>query len=332
MRNFLSIRACGVDYSRAVLAGDLDRARVVIRRAAEVAPASKAPYNWALMALRVGRPAEARRAMLSLDPDRGAMRGDPRYWMRMADASHQLGEHARELEEVEELVARHPDDRSVLYHRVRALAASGRAGELVDLLAVESVGRRSAETIARRYRHAAGEFAVHGYLEEAREVASIGVKWIDTQAGVAPGSHEFGVGIDGTARYPQLEYQKARMLEILGRGDEALAIYRKLYVESPESWWLPGQIGMVSAWLGYAEAAAEADAWLAEATPPYGASTITSWRAGIAARLGDHERAVALLKRARGEGQFWDSTHGWFHVYDALGGYAPFEQFMAPHG
>lgn len=321
-----------VDYSRAVLEGDLDRARIVIRRVAESAPGSKASYNWALTALRVGRPLEAREAMASLDPDRGAMRDDPRYWMRLADASHQLGEYQRELEEVDMLATRHPDDRSVLRHRLRALAAAGRGPDVVGVLETESVGRLPAATLARRYRQAAVELSIHGFAMEARDVARVGVAWIEAHQESGQHGLDFTVGVDGTARYPQLLYQKARLLEVLGDASEALVIYRALYAADPESWWLPGQIGMVSAWLGDEAAASEADDWLARATPPYGTSTVTSWRAGIAARLGDTDRAVTLLKQARREGQFWGSTHGWFHLNDALRTEIAFERFMAPHG
>ena len=119
---------------------------------------------------------------------------------------------------------------------------------------------------------------------------------------------------------------------MLGYGDRALTLYQRLFEERPDSWWLPGQIGVAAASLGDETLALEADAWLAEATPPYRLSTVTTWRAAIAARLGDEVRAVALLKQARREGQFWSSTHAWFHLHDALRHNEDFARFMAPHG
>jgi hypothetical protein len=89
---------------------------------------------------------------------------------------------------------------------------------------------------------------------------------------------------------------------------------------------------MVAAWLGDERAARQAEAWLEQAAPAYGSSTVTTWRAGIAARLGEFERAVTLLHQARREGQFWASTHSWFHLSAALGDYGPFVRFMAPQG
>jgi len=53
---------------------------------------------------------------------------------------------------------------------------------------------------------------------------------------------------------------------------------------------------------------------------------------GIAARLGDHERAAALLDQAREEGMYWTELHPVFHLYDAMSEYEPFLQAMSPRG
>jgi hypothetical protein len=65
---------------------------------------------------------------------------------------------------------------------------------------------------------------------------------------------------------------------------------------------------------------------------PDEAAQLTTWRAGIAARLGDHERATALLDQAREEGRYWTEIHPIFHLYDAMGDYEPFRVAMAPRG
>ena len=318
-----------VDYSRAVLEGDLDRARVTIRRAANLAPQSKAAYNWALMAIRMGRPAEAREALASLDPDRGAMRGISRYWMRQIEASHHLGEHEQELAQVEELEARHPDERSIMFHKVRVYAALGWMESLQAVFAADAVSRFPPDVIAVRYRNAAIDLFVHGHTEAAREFARLGIAFIDTRTTAAGRMSAFEAGSSLRAQQ-QLLYQKGRLLEVLGERSEALEIYEELYQQTPEAWFLRAHMGVVHASLGHISEAMETDRWLAELEEPYQQGSVTTWRAGIAARLGDLAKGTALLQQARQEGMPWTEIHPLFHLYDAMGDYAPFVAMMAP--
>ena len=327
-----------VDYSRAVLEGDLDKARVTIRRAAELAPGSKAVYNWALMAVRMGRPLEAREALGSLDPDRGVMRAVSRYWIRSIEASHQLGDHGRELEEFHELATRHPDDRSVLFQNVRVYAAMGWTDSLQALFRSQRMSRVPPEIIARRYRNAAVELFAHGHHDQARQIAVQGARWIDQAlpsedrlSTLNVGVDITGVGVDITAR-DEMIYQKARLLEVLGQKAEALRVYTELLETNPRAWWMRGHQGVMLAWMGRDDEARAVEDWLESSALEYGQSAITLWRAGIAARLGERERAVALLQRSRLEGRIWDSLHAWFHLYDALEDYQGFQLFMAPQG
>jgi len=320
-----------VDYSRAVLEGDLDRARVTIRRAALLAPESKSAYNWALMAIRMGRPTEARDALNSLDPDRGAMRGISRYWMRRIEASHHLGEHEQELAELEELEARYPEERSVLFYKARVYAALGWTESLVGAFAAAEAARMSPEVLAVRYRSAAVALFVHGHEDAAEEFARVGIDFIESK--ITDEDRASSVNT-GTRLSPneQLLYQKGRLLEILGKRTEALEIYSDLHAQHTDAWFLLAHMGVVHASLGQISDAMDVDRWLAEYEVPYGAGNVTSWRAGIAARLGDKERATALLVQARREGMSWTRLHPLFHLYDSMGEYQPFVEMMAPQG
>ncbi|MEM7414048.1 MAG: protein kinase [Gemmatimonadota bacterium] len=319
-----------IDYSRAVLEGDLDRARWTIRRAAMIAPQSKAAYNWALMAIRMGRPTEAREALSSLDPDRGAMRGDPRFWMRRVEASYHLGEHAEGLEEIAELEARYPDERSIFFYKVRAYAALGHVESLRTTFA--SVGSQvPPEVVAVRYRNAAVELFLHGHREAAEEFARVGIDFIDSRTTAdRPSSFESGTATFGALE--QLAYQRGRLLEVLGRRTEALEIYSDLYAANEEAWFLRAHMGVIHASLGQVSAAMEIDRWLAGLGVPYEVGDVTTWRAGIAARLGDQERATALLTQARQEGMPWTELNPIYHLHDALGEYEPFVALMEPQG
>jgi tetratricopeptide (TPR) repeat protein len=320
-----------VDYSRAVLEGDLDRARITIRRAATLAPASKAVYNWSLMAIRMGRPMEARTALETLEPDRGAMRGISRYWMRRIEASHHLGDHERELEEVEELASRYPEERSIFVYRVRVYAALGWTESLKALFATEAVSRFPPEIVAIRYRGAAIDLFAHGHREEAREFAELGISWIDSRTTTEGRASSFNAGVALDAR-EELAYQKGRLLEILGDRDQALTIYEGLYEGRPEAWFVRAHMGVLLGSLGRISDAMDVDRWLEARDAPYASGEVTTWRAGIAAGLGDRERATALLQQARQEGMPWLNTHAVFQLHDVLGDYQPYIDLMAPQG
>ncbi len=320
-----------VDYSRAVLDQDLDEARMRIREAAELAPESKAAYNWALMAVRTGRPSEARDALDSLDPDRGSMRGIPRYWMRRLEASHQLGDHEVELEELEELEARYPGERSVLFYKVRAYAALGWMESLVALLS-EAETYLPADVLAIRYRMAAVDLFVHGHRDESAEMARRGIDFIESRAVAGGDAEPFDAALDVLMPTAQLRYQKGRLLEVLGDPLGALEIYEQLHVEHPHFWFFQAHLGVMYASLGRISDARDVDRWLSDFDEPFEEGEITRWRAGIAARLGDHERATALLGQARREGVYWGQLHPVFHLHDAMSDYGPFLELMAPQG
>jgi tetratricopeptide (TPR) repeat protein/tRNA A-37 threonylcarbamoyl transferase component Bud32 len=321
-----------VVYSRAVLEGDLERARLTIRRAAMLSPQSKAAYNWALMAVYMGRPNEAREALALLDPDRGAMRGISRYWHRLIEAAHQSGEHEHELELVEELESRYPDERSLFRQKVWAFSALGWTENLKSVFA-EAVGSGvPSDVIAVRYRNAATDLFIHGHEEAAREFARLGIEYIDSRTTTRGRESAFDPGAIPLRARQQLLYQRGRLFEIVGEPAEALAIYRELEEQRPEAWFFRAHSGVVLAQLGRISEAMDVDRWLETLDIPYDRGGVTTWRAGIAARLGDHERATALLDQAREEGTYWTEIHPVFHLYDAMGNYEPFVHSMAPRG
>ena len=69
-----------------------------IRRAAGLAPGSKAVYNQAVAAFQTGHLAEALEALQRLSPDRGPMHGFVAYWDLLGAVRHARGEYEQELE------------------------------------------------------------------------------------------------------------------------------------------------------------------------------------------------------------------------------------------
>ena len=321
-----------VAYSRAVLEGDLETARTEIRRAVALAPQSKAAYNHAFLAIRMGRPHEAREVLETLDPDRGAMRGISRYWSRLIEAAHQTGEHEREVELVDELTRRHPGERSLVAQRVYAYAALGWTENLKTVFAEAIAAGVPSDVVAVRYRNAATDLFIHGHETAAGEFARTGIEYIESRTTSRGRQSSFDPGAISLRARQQLMYQKARLLEILGDEQEALEVVQALYEESPGVWFFRAHAGVLLASVGRISEAMDVDRWLETVEVPYEAAQVTTWRAGIAARLGDQARATALLDQAREEGRYWTEIHPIFHLYDALGDYEPFIRSMAPRG
>ena len=71
--------------------GDRVRAEEHARRAAQLAPGSKAWYNLGHVLNRQNRPGEARAALMRLDPEKEPMKNWSGYWAELARANDALG-------------------------------------------------------------------------------------------------------------------------------------------------------------------------------------------------------------------------------------------------
>jgi serine/threonine-protein kinase len=112
-----------LDYQRAELAGNDSEALAAIRRAAELAPASKATYNFAATAYEARLPFAAESALSRLSPDAGPMRGWWPYWEILTSALHAQGKHRQELAAAREAARRFPGRPDGVLAEARALAA-----------------------------------------------------------------------------------------------------------------------------------------------------------------------------------------------------------------
>ncbi len=78
--------------------------------------------------------------------------------------------------------------------------------------------------------------------------------------------------------------------------------------------------------------------WLENSELPHAPGLTVTWRAAIAAHLGEKEEAVALLRGAFeipgpgwGYPRIWSIHNGRFYL-DPLRGYPPFEELVRPKG
>jgi tetratricopeptide (TPR) repeat protein len=310
-----------LDYSRARMAGDNLAALRAIRRAAELAPGSKAVYNRAFMAgLYCERPREAVDALLSLDPERGPMRGWRSYFNVLVQAYSALNEREEALDAAQKYREIHGDDSRTLGYEAYALAGLGHVEEvnalLNDLVALPEEGLRRGRVIA----HIAVYLRRHGHADAARATIDRAIEWYDARLPETKSSEGW-------------RYGYARALYIADRCDDAHIVAKRLSQQFPEDFNYRGLVGLLAACRRDQEEALEVSRWLEALDRPYLRGDQTEWRSMIAGTLGDSENAVALLRQAMAEGREWPFLASLIWIaFESLRDYPPWQEFMRPKG
>ena len=303
-----------LDYVRAQVAGKRDEARVAIRRAVDLAPESKASYNLAWVALQMNRPGEAIRALDSLSPDRGPMRGWFQYWSVLTDALHRLGEHDRELEAATRARRQYPDQIRALRTQAQALAALGRSEELEGVLAEAEALGTGIEVGAMLHRVAL-ESRAHGDSQGSLDILERALAWLESRADTATETSRAwrAAVLSDAARWPEAE----RLVASLADGH-------------PESYFYRAWLGQLAARRADREEAGRISDWLATLDLPYLFGAPALHRARIAAILGESEEAVSLLREAFAQGHAIPRHPD--GNFDSLRGWPRFEALMNPRG
>ncbi len=285
-----------VQYIEALMQGDGERALRAIRRAAAIAPASRAVYNYALTAIATNRPREALTALTSLDPDRGSMRGWPSYWTQRTHAHHLTGDHRGELEAARAMRRRYPDHRAAIVLETRALAALGRTDDIDSLLVEVSALPPNVYWSQGGAMVVAGEeLMAHGHPEAGETYLERAVHWLANQLTSNPDNwnHRYWLG---------------STLYDLGRYEEAAPYFESLVADYPERFSFRALLAVT--------AAREGDRALAERLldpppPAYEYGDLLVARVRIAAAVGDTDRAIDLLSQGLRQGL---SNYAWLHA------------------
>jgi tetratricopeptide (TPR) repeat protein len=322
VRLLLSLRDRMTPYERvaahwvhAVHSGDDQRQYQAARQLATMVPAPLWLYVSGSAAIRVNRPAEAVADFARVDPTGGyAARWRP-FWGRYSTAHHMLGEHRHELKVTRQGRSHHPDFAPFIEQELVALSALGRTGEVLRrldelLTADDPVGA---------VHVVAAELDVHGHREDARAAAERALSWADPRPA-------------GSAASPRAQRSHAAVLALLGRDVEARAVLKQVVAEWPADLSARGELGVIAARLGDRDAAGEAFAWLDGLDPGQVRGRQRYLQAGIAAELGEHTRAVTLLREAFAQGQgFAVDLHRNPH-FRRLRGDAAFRELLRPKG
>jgi len=309
-----------LDYLKAHLAGDSQAALLAIRRAAELAPGSKAVYNRARQALHNNRPQEAVDALLTLDPERGPMRGWRPYFEQLIEAWSALGEKERALEAARQYRDVYGDDAATLANEAAVLAALERVEEANALLDEMSSMLEDGLLQGGMMLGIALDQRRLGHSDAARSTVDRAIRWFDARPPATKSSAAW-------------RWSYAWALYVADRPDEAYRVATSLAEEAPEEFQYRGLAAVLAACRGDRGEALAVSQWLAELDRPYLKGNHTMWRSMIAGALGDGESAVALFRRASAQGAGYPSPwdFGWI-AFESVHDYPPFRELVRPKG
>lgn len=292
-----------LDY--AIAAADYDWETAYQRSAAllDLAPGSEWRYKRGVSALLAGRREEGIAILAALGEGTGWLRAWGAHVRFLATAYHWAGLH--ELEHATAVRIREDGEARGRFHVARALAAMGRLGEL--RLMVERIleeGRRpdagpSLAALSQSSR-LADELEAHGHRTRADSLRRLVASTVDLEADGSRFSRAFRSGL----------------LLYAGEVDSAIAGLEGLRGGPP-----PFRVAVRSL-RGQAlaasgdTAAARMELRALDALPPAerGPDRLhTYYRAGLAAALGERERALGLLEESRGDLTAWRTSGamGW---------------------
>lgn len=217
-----------LDMVRAWLNGDWARAQEAVRVQADMAPGSIPNFQVAEEARRLNRLHEARELLLSLDPERGELRGWIHYWIELATVLHLLGDHEAELEAASDARRIHHDDPRALCLEINALVGLGRIEDLERR--IEESLTLTGERLPRpgRWLHdTARELWAHGHEAAAARTLDRALEWfrehVDVDAGPGAGCDAAVQRDFGRALYDAQQWTAAE--EIFRRLVEGAAPY-----------------------------------------------------------------------------------------------------------
>ena len=275
-----------LDYGVAELAGDESKALAAIRGAAELAPTSKATYNFAVQALEARQPAAAESALRRLSPDVGAMRGWFPYWDVLASALHAQRKHVVEVRVAREAHQRFPHSIVAYVLLARALAAERSLAEL-ERLWPQAAAQSDATLIqmGTLAYEVGSELWAHGDSTDAQA-------WFDRSY------NAFGP-VDGRSGEIESRWGRAQAAARLGRLVEALELAEALASRDLTRPDYAGLLGVVAAELGNRARAQAILERLAADTRPYTWGRPQFQAGRIAVALGDVREAARFLAIAR---------------------------------
>jgi len=310
-----------LDHVEAMINGDRGEAvRAAARFTALMPGSQESPLLLASVALTTLKPKLALEALARVDPDRGLNLAAPFYWLYQAEAAAQLGDWRQSLAMAQAGVRRFPESGGMHALTARALARLGRLDEMEAVLAALPTRRDPVIDRAQLAVRLWADLRATGHREAADRLVS-------RYAGLLDPVRE------DTAR--DTRFTRGQVLWRAGHATEARDIFAALAGRDTgdDRRRDLAQLGIAEATLGNRDAARRAQQALAGVKTRYEHGTPKLWEAEIAASLGEHDRAVQLLREGMAMGLGLDLLGGGVFGnadLEPLFGYPPFEQLVKP--
>ncbi|MFC1559152.1 protein kinase [Gemmatimonadota bacterium] len=304
-----------LDYIRFRVDGNWEQCTNVMRQAAEIAPASKAEYNYANSAWKTFNPKITVEVLENLDPERGSMRDWFYYWYQLSHGYHMLGEYKHALIAIRRGLNQYPGNAVLMPMECYSLAALGKIREVIQLLKEEHFLPNKAITWLRT----ALELREHGYPEAAAEILKDLI--------------DFFRALPAEEQRPRAsQAQLAGFLYNAERWDEAQALFDELNMDYPDSY--DDVLGCLAARRGDREEALYRIGRLEElyGNEKYNYGEMEFSQSWIYALLGEKQQAVNLLELGFSKGLIPALRIFREIDFDPLRDYPPFEALIRPKG
>jgi len=304
----------------AKLSGDRELGIEHTRKAAHLAPGTKAWYNLAYDLLPMNRPREARDALMQLDPEKEPMTGWYGYYGVLANANHLVGSHEEELAATQKAREKHPERRAAFIRQAEALAALGQLEALDRLFEDAAAGTATgaANTVGAIMVVAAAELKVHGNENAGDQIYLRAIEWYQNAG--------------ETVAAPVHQTWNTLALFGAGRFGEVLENCERHLADQPDYLWYHGMTGLAAFRAGDQERAAEEVAYYEQLAPERPARFLPFNMAYFAAVQGNAEETVSLLEEAMALGSAFSM---WTHrdpAFDLVRDHPAFQEFLRPKG
>jgi DNA-binding SARP family transcriptional activator/TolB-like protein len=303
-----------LEYLEAAERSDPEGQIVSMRQASELAPGSIWTWQLARSLYNAWRFREAIAVFEQIDRKRGWMYKWPPFWQSFVEVLNRT-DHRRELEIARE--ARHtlPNEIQPLYLEARALVGLRRWRELNRVLAEMRIFPDKDPRLGNLLHVLGMSLWTQGDTVRGRALVEEAVAWF--RARPAAQRERFAHRM-----------QFATTLLNSDRYDEARIMAEGLLAEQPKEYRALHVLGVAHARLGNRPRAEEVIAQLVSATDSLSWNYI--FAAGVAAVLGEQERAVSYLKEYKNRGHSIILRRSMFKDFDGLVDYPPYLAITEP--
>lgn len=310
-----------LEWNRALLEGNLEKALRMMRKAGDIAKKSSGVrYTIGLNLLYLNRPRETIDVYEQFGEKSWSF-----FWGNswridvQAVSYHMLGDFQKELELAKKGQEIFPENLDLLSIEARALTALGKTKEVKKVIDKSLITSSSLGTPGDVMRVAASELRAHGHMKAYREIVNRAVNWYKNRP---PGE-------TATEKY---RHDYAAILYLAEQWDESEKIFKDLSRKNSDNIRYKGYLGVLAARKGNLKEARKISDELKNISRSYLFGQHTYNRARIASLMGEKQRAVELLRESFAQGKKYGTYLRQEIDFEPIKDYPPFKELIRPRG